>query len=369
MLVALRDAGARPLLVVGVPLALVSATFHRWGRAAQAAGASSFGSLALGAGVIAHSPPAWLAGVALLTLGIARAWGINRRHSRRRAWRNRAATTVGALLMIVFAAYPTLTTVGYLAKPRQPIRESALGIPHERVAFPASDHVRLSGWWVPGRNGAAVIVVHGGGGDREGAIAHARMLSRAGYGVLLYDARGRGRSAGHQNAFGWRWDRDVRGAVGFLSRRGVEHISLLGLSTGAEAVITEAAADPRVNAVVADGVQLRTSAEASALPIADRLTVQPTVGLMGAEIRAATGERPPKLLPDVVRRAASGRQLLMIATIPLERTIQRRYARGTHAHVWELPGTGHTRGLHDHPQQYTRRVLDLFATARLTKRR
>ena len=75
-------------------------------------------------------------------------------------------------------------------------------------------------------------------------------LVKAGYGVLLYDARGRGESAGHENAFGWQWDGDVRGAVSYLARRGIHHIWLLGLSTGAEAVVTEAASDPRVGAVV-----------------------------------------------------------------------------------------------------------------------
>jgi alpha-beta hydrolase superfamily lysophospholipase len=42
---------------------------------------------------------------------------------------------------------------------------------------------------------------------------------------------------------------------------------------------------------------------------------------------------------------------------------QRRYARGTAAQVWELPGSGHTRGLRDRPQDYTRRVVNLLTTA------
>ena len=36
LLVALRDAGLRALVVVGVPLVLTAVTFHRWSRAAQA---------------------------------------------------------------------------------------------------------------------------------------------------------------------------------------------------------------------------------------------------------------------------------------------------------------------------------------------
>ena len=61
--------------------------------------------------------------------------------------------------------------------------------------------------------------LHGGGGDRTGAVAHAKLLVRHGYGVLLYDARGRGRSEGTQNAFGWGWTKDIAGALRFLKSR------------------------------------------------------------------------------------------------------------------------------------------------------
>ena len=87
------------------------------------------------------------------------------------------------------------------------------------------------------------------------------------------------------------------------------------------------------------------------------------MALAGAEIRAVAGERQPSPLPGLIRRAASDRPLLMIATISLERTIQRRYARGTKAQVWELPDSGHTRGLRDHPNEYTRRVVNLLKRA------
>ena len=79
----------------------------------------------------------------------------------------------------------------------------------------------------PTRAAAAIVRVHGGGGDRQGTIRHARMLAKEGYGVLLYDARSRGKSAGHENAFGWQWDHDVRGAVSYLTRRGIRRIGLL----------------------------------------------------------------------------------------------------------------------------------------------
>ena len=51
----------------------------------------------------------------------------------------------------------------------------------------------------------------------------------------------------------------------------------------------------------------------------------------------------------------------MIAAIPIERTLQRRYAGGTSARVWELPHSRHTQGLRDRPDEYARRVAGVLA--------
>ena len=45
----------------------------------------------------------------------------------------------------------------------------------------------LSGWYVPSRNGAVVILLHGYGNNRAQMWPRAEPLARAGYGVLLYD--------------------------------------------------------------------------------------------------------------------------------------------------------------------------------------
>jgi hypothetical protein len=51
----------------------------------------------------------------------------------------------------------------------------------------------------------------------------------------------------------------------------------------------------------------------------------------------------------------------MIATVPIERTLQRRYAARTTAQVWELPHSAHVQGLRDRPREYTRRVTRVLA--------
>ena len=361
----LADAGPRLLLVVALPVLVTAALANRLPRSVDASLAFLFGILALGAGLISRTDLLVVAGVLYLVAGVARGWGVNRGRRARRAWTNRVLTAVGAVFVAFLVVYPTLLTVDFLAKPRDPIDQKALGLPHERVTFAASDGVRLSGWYVRSRNGSAVVLVHGGGGDRQGTIRHARMIAGAGYGVLLYDARGRGESAGHENAAGWEWDRDVRGAVSYLTSRGIHRVGLVGLSTGAEAVVTEAASDSRVKAVVADGLQGRTASDAGNLSFGNRIAIQPAFTLMGTEIRLARGQTQPKPLLTLVHEVARTRPLLVIGTVSFEREFDRAYTRGTNTQLWELPRTAHTKGLEDHPSQYRKRVLSLFRLAHL----
>ena len=361
---ALIGSNARSFAVVAVVAALVSAVVILAPRRPAAAVALAAAPIAIGSGAIARSVPAILAGVLYLGAGLL-AWRAGRRarqppRSGVRRWAGRLGAAVVALLIAMFVVYPVLMTVGFLAKPREEIDERALGLPHERITFRSTDGVRLEGWYVPGRNGAAIVLVHGGGGDRQGPTGHARMLVAEGYGVLLYDARGRGESAGHQIAAGWGWDLDIRGAVDYLERRGVDRVGVLGLSTGAEAAVTAAASDPRIRAVVADGVQARTPADVSHAAGAAPMVLVPAFLLNSGLTRLVTGERPPDPLDEVVERAADRARVLLIATIPLERDVGASLVENTRAQLWELPDAGHTKGLAEEPAEYRRRTLAVF---------
>jgi hypothetical protein len=75
-------------------------------------------------------------------------------------------------------------------QPREPsIRRSRSGKTanaprYDEIRIATSDGRRLAAWYVPSRNGAAVLVGHGSGGSRGRVAAHVRMLARHGYGVL-----------------------------------------------------------------------------------------------------------------------------------------------------------------------------------------
>jgi dipeptidyl aminopeptidase/acylaminoacyl peptidase len=172
-----------------------------------------------------------------------------------------AICALGAALLFI-AAQTVWTEVRSLTPTRAPVdaNEPALALFDVReVTFTSSDGVRLRGWHIPSRNGAALGLVHGYGANRKQLAPEAAILARHGYGVLLFDSRAHGESGGDRTTFGDLEQRDVRAAVDFLVQQaaadgsaregGVARVGLLGFSAGASAVVLEAASDVRVAAV------------------------------------------------------------------------------------------------------------------------
>ena len=85
--------------------------------------------------------------------------------------------------------------------------------PFEDVQFTTADGVTLRGWYKPARNGAAVIFVHGGGNNRLWFLPEAAALVRSGFGVLLFDSRANGESAGALQSWGDHEPADARAAL------------------------------------------------------------------------------------------------------------------------------------------------------------
>src|SRR5262245_38646521 len=103
------------------------------------------------------------------------------------------------LVIALYVAVPIGLAYAYSHPKRYPVccfTPVDLGLTYEAVIFPASDGVKLSGWYVPSKNRAAVIAVHANDGNRTGVIYHANVLAQRGYGVLLFDVRGFGESEG-----------------------------------------------------------------------------------------------------------------------------------------------------------------------------
>lgn len=297
--------------------------------------------------------------------GVLAAWSAWRLLSgvRRRWW-------LLAVPWLVVSAYLALWTVGqavaasFPAHPPLGSRTPAdLGLASRNVRLQTSDGVTLAAWWVPSRNRAAVVVSHGAGSTRTAVLDEAAVLAEEGYGVLLFDARGHGESGGRGMDFGWYGELDTAAAVDFLSAQPeIEHIGLLGLSMGGESAIGAAGADPRVEAVVAEGATSRVAEDKAYLDeygVRGRIQQgvdRVTFGLAGLLTPAPS----PKPLAESVRAASATPFLLVTAgDVETERLAadHLREAAPDAVTVWTVPGAGHVQGLQTDPDAWARQVL------------
>lgn len=277
-----------------------------------------------------------------------------------------AYAAVFALALAVAVTNAPVTAVGQ-ADP------AGAGLAFEDVSLTTPDGVQLSGWYIPGSSGAAVALLHGSGSTRSDVLPHAQVLARNGFGVLLFDSRGHGRSAGRAMDFGWYGDQDVTAAVDFLASRPEltgGRIGVVGISMGGEEAIGAMAADPRIRAVVAEGATNRTAADKTWLPTVYgvRGTLQQALDtVMYATADLLTDAAPPIPLRDAVARAAPRHALLITAgAVPDEDAAARYIQAGSPdtVDILTVPGAPHAGGLATDPALWQSRVTG-FLTSNL----
>jgi uncharacterized protein len=342
------------------------------------------GLLAIGFGVVSHglhvvnSGPDWrdvtgvgyIVGGLLLVAASVVAVAAPRRAPRRTALRWRGAHAVGwiAGAAIVAAVVALPFAVGNMAThaPRWAIDESAVGIPHEEIRVATRDGRKLSAWYVPSRNGAAVLLSHGSGGSRGRIPAHVRMLARHGYGVLALDNPGNGESEGHSNGLGDNVQPAIAAGLDYLARRpdvNPDRVAGFGVSLGGEVLLDAAAHDRRLAAVVSDGATRPVDAgKANPKGALERAAEW----VIGQSVRTISGMKPSPSLVGIMP-AIAPRPVLLVAgggfpdEIPASRVY--RDAGGSSVELWELPDTGHTAGLRKHPAAYERRTVGFLDRA------
>jgi pimeloyl-ACP methyl ester carboxylesterase len=274
----------------------------------------------------------------------------------------------------------------------------------------APDGILLKGWLVrPDHpNGNWVLLYHGVADNRVGVVAQSEFLLRAGYSVVLMDARAHGASEGQIGTYGWLERNDTKSIVDALifnevgryadeklrsgewklvkaddydpkrpmktiePRHGApSHIFALGESMGAGIALQSAGADPRIEAVVAeaafanlreasyDYAGLRRSSllgKTLFAPFSWTLLYrgEKLIGLPVAEVS------PEKAV------ASRAFPVLLICdenddALPCRHT-QKIYAAAIGPkQIWQVPGAFHTAAIGFQPAEFQRRVLEFYA--------
>jgi dipeptidyl aminopeptidase/acylaminoacyl peptidase len=234
------------------------------------------------------------------------------------------------------------------------------------VSFQRADGAVLRGWFAPGRTRAAVVLCHGTEDDRASMLPEARVLARAGFGVLLFDWPGNGESEGSIQ-LGDSERRALKTALEWLSHRpdvDPDRIGAFGFSIGGYIVAQVAADDRRLKAIIFVGApgdllattrfQYRRWGVLSQWPalLADRLS--------GADL----GEMRPK---DLVLHMAP-RPLLAIGgtedpVVPVPMVRELYDALPEPKELWLIPSQQHGKLIEKAPLEYPRRIVDFYRRA------
>jgi uncharacterized protein len=311
------------------------------------------------------------AGLLLLGLGCATLWRSRRQDgSRARRYGRRLLLAVGVVLAAGVILLPTSVAYVVTHSARAEVPRPELGTAFEDVQFRTADGLLLQGWYIPSQNGAAVIAFPG----RSGPQKQARMLARHGYGVLLFDRRGEGKSEGDPNGFGWGGEQDLNAAAAYLRLRpdvDPDRIGVIGLSVGGEMAIHAAAHSDAFAAVVSEGASGQSLRDELANPgLRDRLLDLPAqVSLIAALTVFSDELAPPSLNSEVPRIAPT--PVFFVYGEHGQGGSETRPNKGFYAaagepkEIWEVPNGQHIAGITTEPEEYERRVIGFFDDALL----
>ena len=282
-----------------------------------------------------------------------------------------AVLAVALVILILLGALlrPLLAAWLFTYPPRVPPADRTpadWGAAYEDVTL-GSDGTQLRGWYVPSRNGAAVVLLHDHGANRLALAPHAETLSRAGYGVLMLDLRAHGRSDGRPFNLGAAVD-DALAAVAWVTRRHdvQARVAVMGVGLGGTLALHAAARNAFVRGAAADGPLPGTLPD---LPppsgVADRLWRYPQAYLFHAALeRLAPGPRLPANAHALGR--LGGRPLLLLsAGRGREQRLTHHLfaAAGEPKTLYELPDAGHAIGWAVAPERYAQQLLAFFGRA------
>lgn len=238
---------------------------------------------------------------------------------------------------------------------------------YEEITLATEDGLVLHGWWLPHLDAHHTIICLGGhrspGADMLGIGSS---LWRAGFNVLLFDWRSRGRSPVAQHSLAYYEVRDAQAALAYVTQREPHaSVGVIGFSMGASISLILAAADLRIRAVVADSPFTSIGDVVASAAGRLRLPVRPVVALADLLTGWRYGYRFGSIRPIDVTPAIAPRPLLLIhgtadSVVPVEHTYRIAAVNPDTTEVWTVAGVEHCGAYFIDRSTYVQRVAAFF---------
>ncbi len=244
------------------------------------------------------------------------------------------------------------------------------GYTWEDIIIEARAGGAFQGYFIPGVNGAAIIIPPALAAGRGNRLHEADVLRRHGYSVLTFESR-RCANMGALS-LGYQETAEVADAVAYLLARpevDPNRIGILGFSSAGATAVMAAAQLPELRAVVAQGGYGDFPAETlGPSPRTGLIALYQTLFNGSAQwtYRLVTGIDINQLSPkDVIGRIEPRPVLLIYGSreVSLVGARQRLAAAGPNTTLWVVLGAGHGDYLQVAPEEYERRVVEFFDQA------
>ncbi len=241
------------------------------------------------------------------------------------------------------------------------------GEPVQAVSFESVDGLTLAGWYIPPQNGAVIILQHGYRANSAQILPIGLMLARHGYGVLLFDFRGHGKSEGDTVTFGLYEVQDTDAAVKFVAEQtNVQQIGLLGNSMGGAVGVLATAENPQIRALAIEGVFSALKDEVGVgIQVQTPLPASPLDSLFIFFAERQTGYKLSEIAPLDRIHEISPRPILIMQGGKDERIhpnsgYQLFETAGEPKILWYEPSSPHVEIFNTVPLEYEKRVVEFF---------
>lgn len=247
----------------------------------------------------------------------------------------------------------------------------------EIVTSPNGERLKIVGWWIdsPTSSDKAVIIIHGYGDSRAGALAWAPVWLEIGFNVLLIDLRAHGESGGTYTTAGLREGADIEQIAAQIRAEQPDktrELMLFGVSMGAAVALAAAEKMDDLAGVVLDSPVADfyhgAATQLAIMGLPGEIVLRPGLRLAEAYLAASFSKiRPAELIAKincpVLALAPAADPFLSPAHLDeISRAIAARCKVDGISQVVVLPEATHLSAIEMYPVEY-KDSLNQFATA------